>query len=290
MTAARQVDELGPGDHACLTFSDPDERLDLVAAFVHAGLAAGDKVLCLTEAVPPDRLPVELEERDVAATDALARGQLEIRGSGQAWLAGGPPDAVTMVRMLAGQRDRAAGEGFPALRITADMCWATGPVAAADQLLKFEKELAALFADGGLCAICQYDREGFDGVTLALAADAHATNVAAAVYHEDPIVRICRQYRPPGVRVAGELDFTRAEALTHAVTEALRLDQDIHVNLTQLRYIDAACAGIVVQAARTLGPDRTMIVSCHGLVRKMFDLVGTSEVPRLRVRQAYGQR
>jgi anti-anti-sigma factor len=195
-----------------------------------------------------------------------------------------------MVRMLAGLRDRAAGDGYPALRITADMCWATGPVAAADQLLAFEKELAALFADGGLCAICQYDREGFDGVTLALAADAHPTTVAAAVYHEDPIVRICRQYRPPGVRMAGELDFTRAEPLTHAITEALRLDPDIHLNLAQLRYIDAACAGLVVQAAGTLGPDRNMIVSCHGLVRKMFELVGATDIPRLRVQQAYGQR
>jgi anti-anti-sigma factor len=290
MTASRQVYELGPGDHACLTFSDPDERLDLVAAFVHAGLVAGHKVLCLTEAVAPDRMPGELEDREVPATEALARGQLEIRGSGQAWLAGGPPDAAAMVRMLAGQRDRAAGDGYPALRITADMCWATGPVAAADQLLTFEKEMAALFADGGLCAICQYDREGFDGVTLALAADVHPTTVAAAVYHEDPIVRICRQYRPPGIRVAGELDFTRADALTQAVTEALRIDHDIHVNLAQLRYVDAACAGIIVHAARTLAPGRNMIVSCHGLVRKMFDLVGTSDIPQLRVQQAHGQR
>jgi hypothetical protein len=34
MVSPQAVDALGPGDHACLTFSDPDERLDIVAAFV----------------------------------------------------------------------------------------------------------------------------------------------------------------------------------------------------------------------------------------------------------------
>ena len=37
MATATSVEALAPGDHACLTFSDPDERLDIVAAFVRDG-------------------------------------------------------------------------------------------------------------------------------------------------------------------------------------------------------------------------------------------------------------
>jgi hypothetical protein len=38
LVAATPVDRLEPGDHACLTFSDPDERLDIPAALVADGL------------------------------------------------------------------------------------------------------------------------------------------------------------------------------------------------------------------------------------------------------------
>ena len=289
MENPRSVEELGPGDHACLTFTDPDERLDIVAAFVLAGLDKGHKVLCFTDSVPADRLPGELSARSVPAEDAMRRGQLAVRGSDRIWLAEGQPSARRMVDLLTGQLDLAAREGYPVLRMTADMCWATRPVAPIDQLLAFESEVGSLFADGRLAAICQYDRDSFDPVTLAFAAAAHTQAVAAAVYHEDPILRICRQHSPPGVRAAGELDFTRAEPLTQALAEALRLDEHIHVNLTQLRYIDAACASIIIQSARSLPDGRHLTVICHGLVREMSALVDTGEVGALRVQTAYGR-
>jgi anti-anti-sigma factor len=283
------VDALGPGDHACLTFSDPDERLDLVAAFVGAGLDQGHKVLCFTDSVPADRLPGELEDRSVGALAAIRRGQLAVRDSDRSWLANGQPSARRMVDLLAGQLDEAAREGYPVLRMTADMCWANRPVAAIEQLLAFESAVGELFVDGRLAAICQYDRDSFDAVTLAFAAEAHTRAVAATVYHEDPILRICRQHSPPGVRVAGELDFTRAEPMTQAITESLRLDHDITVNLAQLRYIDAACVSIILQAARSLPPGRRLTVTCRGLVQEMFSLIHTSDVPALRVLTVHGE-
>jgi hypothetical protein len=285
----QSVDAVRPGDHACLTFSDPEERLDIVAAFVRAGLEKGDKVLCLTDSVAPEDLPGELEVRAVSAHEAIRRGQLTVRGNGATWLADGPPSAERMMDLLGRYLDEAAREGYPVLRMTADMCWATRPVAGTDQLLPFETAIETLFADGRLAAICQYDRDRFDAVTLAFAASAHPLTVAATVYHEDPILRICRQHSPPGIRVAGEIDFTRAEPLAQAVTEALRLDDHIHVNLTRLTYIDAACASIILQAAGSLGPDRAMTVVCRGLVHEMFTLLGGSGAGSLRVLMAHGQ-
>ena len=289
MATPQSVEDLGPGDHACLTFSDPEERLDILAAFVRAGLDQGHKVLCFTDSVPPDRLPVELETRAVSALDAIARGQLSVEGSDGTWLADGGPSARRMVDLLVRQLELAARQGYPVLRMTADMCWASRPVIGTDQLLAFESAVDALFSDGRLSAICQYDRDSFDAVTLAFAASAHTRAVAGTVYHDDPLLRICRQHSPPGIRVAGEIDFTRAEPLTQAISEALRLDRDIHVNLVQLRYIDAACVSIIRQAAASLPPNRNMIVSCRGLVHEMFRLLGTTDADALRVQMAHGQ-
>ena len=40
------------------------------------------------------------------------------------------------------------------------------------------------------------DRDRFDPVTLASVAAFHTRSVAAATYHADPVLRICRQYAP----------------------------------------------------------------------------------------------
>ena len=62
------------GDHACLTFTDAEERLDLVAAFVRDGLRAGLKVVCWTDAVDPEGLAGQLAVRSVRPGAALRRG------------------------------------------------------------------------------------------------------------------------------------------------------------------------------------------------------------------------
>lgn len=313
MTTSTSVEDLAPGDHACLTFSDAEERLDIIAAFVRDGLEHGDKVVCFTESVAPDRLTLELLDRcagagagpsgragpdsgagaglggSVATDEPLRRGQLDVQTCDEAWLSGGALTATRMIEVLAGQLDLASRQGYAGLRVTADMCWATRPIAAVEQLVVFESEVGRLFTDGRLTAICQYDRQSFDAVTLAFAAAAHPRAVAATVYHEDPVLRICRQHSPPGVRIAGELDYTRLDALTHALSESLRLDHHPHLNLVQLRFVDAAAASAIMQAGFSLPEGRRMVIVCRGIVRKVIDLVGGTDLPQIRVVVAHDE-
>lgn len=289
MATPMSVDALRPGDHACLTFSDAEERLDIVAAFVGDGLARRHRVMCFTDALPPDGLRTELSARGVFEDVDQRDGQLTVHGIEETWLTGDALVAGRMIDMLAGQLDEASREGYSGLRLTADMCWAVRPVAPVDQLTVFESEVGRLFEDGRLTAICQYDRQSFDAVTLAFAAGAHPRAVAATVYHEDPLLRVCRQHRPPGIRLAGEIDFTRADVLTQALSETLRLDRHIWVNLAQLRFMDASAAARIVHAAVSLPADRTMTVLCAGTVRKVLRLAGADEVPGLKLLMPHGQ-
>jgi anti-anti-sigma factor len=282
------VDGLGEGDHACLTFSDADERLDLLAAFVRDGLRQGQKVVCWTDDVAPDRLISELTSRAVRPGAALRRGQLTVSVAGDL-LTSPELGGTGMVEVLAGELARAGREGYPGLRVTADMSWATRPLSAADELLAFETEVAALFADGRLCLVCQYDRDRFDAVTLAFTAKAHLKAVAAQVYYEHPLLRICRQYSPPGVKVAGELDYRHRDEFEQALAESMRLDRHMHVNLTGLEYIDGACAGVIVGTALKLPASRRMTVTCRRLVATVLGLVGAGNALRLRVQQINDQ-
>jgi hypothetical protein len=283
MATATSVEALAPGDHACLTFSDPDERLDIVAAFVLDGLTRSSRVLCLTESIAPEQLAVELSDRGVPVAEAVPRKQLTIHGSEQSWLAGGELTATNVIELLGRSLDEAARDGFTGLRVTADMCWVNRPMAAAEQLPVFEKEVATLFGDGRLTAICQYDRDVFDAVTLAFAARNHPRAVTAPVYYEDAILRVTRQHTPPGLRLAGEIDFGHLDALTTALDEALRLDRDIQVNLSKLRFIDVACAAAVGHAALSLPPGRRMTLLCSNPVLRTLRLAGVTDVSSVQV-------
>jgi hypothetical protein len=65
-------------DHACLTFGDAEELLDLTAAFIRDGLASDLKVLWVGESAGP--LEAELEERGLAVGPAIASGQMSAVG------------------------------------------------------------------------------------------------------------------------------------------------------------------------------------------------------------------
>jgi len=278
-----QVTELGAEDHACLTFGEPEELFDLTAAFVREGLAAGLKVVWLS-AVGPGQAAGELARRGVVAERAVARGQMMAAGwegrlfSGQAFRA----DAA--VGWLAEEMESCRQQGFPGLRVALDMSWALRPVAGVEELPQFEDGVAAVLAGSTAAVLCEYDRDRFDPVTLASVAGFHTRAVAAVTYHADALLRICRQYAPPGVRIAGELDFQAADPLAMALAEALRLDGDIEVNMSALVFIDARCTLMVADAARAIASQsRLVTLRCLPEVAAGFARLGADGVPGVRL-------
>jgi anti-anti-sigma factor len=107
--------------------------------------------------------------------------------------------------------------------------------------------------------------------------------VAAATYYADAMLRICRQYAPPGIRLAGEIDYQHAEPLALALTEAIRFDGDITVNMTALTFIDGSCARMIVDAARGLAASRTVVLHCHPGIEATFVLLGAGDMAGVRL-------
>jgi anti-anti-sigma regulatory factor len=277
--AASQITDLTMNDHACLTFGEPEELFDLTAAFVRDGLSAGVKVVWLSEA-GPGPAAWELARRGIAVAPALAAGQMAAVGFEGHVLSGQAFRARAAMGWLIGQAVACRREGFPGLRIAVDMSWALRPVAGVEQLPDFEEGIAAAVAGTPLSVLCQYDRERFDLVTLATVAAFHTRSVAAATYHADAMLRICRQYAPPGIRLAGEIDHRHAEplALALAMAEAIRLEGDITVNMAGLAFIDASCARMILDAARGTAGSRAVILQCRPPIAARFVLLGAAEI------------
>lgn len=283
ISADTQITDLAVSDHACLTFGETAELLDLTAAYVRDGLASGLKVLWLSDE-GPDRSLAQLSRRDVDVSPALAAGQLAAVSCTDYLL---HDDAFTAGHAAAWLRDQMTecrDGGYPGLRLAVDMSWALRPIAGVEQLPDFEGTVTSLLSGGTVSMLCQYDRERFDPVTLASVTALHNRSVAAATYYQDAVLRICRQYAPPGIRVAGEIDYHAEEPLSLALAEALRLDGTITINMTDLSFIDAACMRLIVTAARSLPTPRSIILECTPAIAERFVIFGATEVAGLSVR------
>src|SRR6201985_551455 len=132
------------------------------------------------------------------------------------------------------------------------MGWALRPVTGIEQLPQFEEGIAAALAGTTASVLCQYDRGRFDPGTLAAVAAFHTRSVATATYHADAVLRICRQYAPPGIRIAGEIDYKAEEPLALAPAEAVRVDGDVTLNMAALAFADAPCTAMIADAVRTM--------------------------------------
>ena len=281
--AGVQVTELGAEDHACLTFGEPEDLFDLTAAFVRDGLAAGLKVVWLSDA-GPGQAAGELGRRGVAVESAMARGQMTAAGWEGRLLSGPVFRADAAVGWLAGELESCREQGFPGLRVALDMSWALRPVAGVEELPEFEDGIAAALDGSTAAVLCQYDRERFDPVTLASVAGFHTRAVAAATYHADALLRICRQYAPPGIRIAGELDFQAGESLGMALAEAVRLGGDIMINMSALAFVDARCTLMIADAARAIASlSRLVTLRCLPEVAAGFARLGLDGIPGIRL-------
>ena len=278
ISADTQITDLTVNDHACLTFGEPEELLDLTAAFIRDGLAGGLKVVWLSE-TPPDRAAAELALRGIAVESALASGQMAAAACEGRLLAGQVFSAGQAISWLTQEMDSCRDQGFPGLRLALDMSWALRPVSGVEQLPQFEEKVAGALTGTAVSVLCQYDRERFDPVTLASVGAFHTRSVAAATYHASVMLRICRQYAPAGIRLAGELDYQAADALALALTEAIRLDGDVTVNMVPLAFIDVTCSRMILDAARGLPAPRRMILRCRPGLAARFVLLGAGGIP-----------
>jgi anti-anti-sigma regulatory factor len=279
VSAHTQVNELSLNDHACLTFGEQEELLDLTAAFVRDGLASGCRVVVLSDA--PQLALARLGRPEMGADSAVEAGQIVIVASADGLVGPGGFSAERAMKWLNGQLADSRRAGCAGMRIVLDMSWALQPMTGIEELPVLEEEIASAVSDAEMSVLCGYDRERFDPVTLALIAPLHSHVVATATYHDDPVLRICRQYVPPGVRLAGELDFLAGEALALALGEAIRIDGDITINMTSLNFIDASSIRMILEAAESLDPSRTVVVRCRSSVETRFAQLGVARLPHV---------
>ncbi|TME30266.1 MAG: TetR family transcriptional regulator [Chloroflexi bacterium] len=140
--------------HICALFDGPDAAYSVLAPFVREGLAAGDRIVYLTET--PDTLPDRLGLGTDAA-GAVSSGQLDIRAWSETYLVGGRFVGSHMLAEVRESLRRGSPLGYPATRLIGEMEWAQEGVAGVEELATYESGIDAILGRSPHTVVCAYD-------------------------------------------------------------------------------------------------------------------------------------
>jgi anti-anti-sigma factor len=282
--AAKAVGRVQPGDHLCLAYSTDEEQRDVLTPFLVAGLARGEKVLYLSDTTAPETVTAWLRGQNIDARPAWARGQLEMRRVNDSYLRPGQFHPRLMREALCSEIASARRAGFSGLWLAGEMSWATRDVPGAERLADYEAHLGPVFDQGGLTAICQYDRRLFGRDRSEHARLIHPWTLEPDPLHEDAALRIQRTYDPPGLAVIGTIDIHNCAAFAAVLRQwAEREPLDLHLDMAQLDFIDVAGLRVIVRTAGTLSGRALRIRNLAPALQHVMSIVGWDQAPGLLV-------
>lgn len=151
-----------------------------------------------------------------------ARGEVLMTDWQHTYLAGGEFEQVAMLSRIGGIIDDGHRDGFPLVRIVADMAWAAGDVIGVQDLFEYESRLNTLIDPAGAVVVCMYDLEAFSqGVVSGLISPSSRLGAgflldilrAHPFVITDKQIRANRFYAPPGSYLP-ELDARRGHHST----------------------------------------------------------------------------
>jgi anti-anti-sigma factor len=105
------------------------------------------------------------------------------------------------------------------------------------------------------------------------------------VVFRDGLLVVRRTFRPPGLRLMGQVDATNVEGLQNALDQSLQADGQnpvLHLDLSRLEFLDESGIRAIVRTAEQA--DGKFLLVLHGLPPQMthvIDVVGWSNLPSL---------
>ncbi|GAA2434756.1 hypothetical protein GCM10010191_56620 [Actinomadura vinacea] len=278
----RPVRELRPGDHGWLAYAGEAERRHVTGAYVRAGLAAGEAVVYIAGTAPitVPGLPPEPVPDGLLRVVALDRAPAAGRHGPTAF-----PDVL--LDTLTGEIARAEERGRRGVRIAADLTWTLRLPDGLETLLRCERDIDLVIGPSTRAiAVCQFDRSRCAPAELDALGAAHGVAVDPDPEFEDSVLRVVRTFKPPGLAFSGELDASRHAVLVQALATVMTSagDQEVHLDLGGLGFIDLGALNILAQTAGH--PDNRAALVLDRLspqLRTVMETVGWHMLPGLRL-------
>lgn len=255
---AADLSLLAPGEHLYALHRDEGEQRRVTGTFVRCGLAAGDRVVVAVGS--PARARDVLEADGLVTEGAVRSGQLVFRDVDEmyrSWDAARDPAALGAA-LRDGAR-RTSADGFPGLRVAAEMDGFAAMLGSLDALLRWERTASVHQAEAGITTICQYDGRQLPGADAALIAAEHTA--VAAYAGPRPLASFLAVADPWGLRVSGEVDLSNRWAFVRAVRARLAVRPRVHLDLSELAFLDVGSLRSLYQLAASLPDDGAIVLS-----------------------------
>ncbi|GGV27479.1 hypothetical protein GCM10010495_49560 [Kitasatospora herbaricolor] len=232
------LDPVDVGDHICWMAGPGEDTAGPARAFVADGELFGDMVLVLGGTGGAPRGPV--------SWDALFR---EVRQG----------------------TERAAREGFRALRVLADLSGLAGADTRPDVLARYELRLDALAADSGAILVCRYTRAVLTPEAVDQVAGVHPQHLGRG-----PVGPAFRLFHASRDRwsVSGVVDTEGAETFRTALGELLRSAPVLHLECGDLEFMDSAGLTALAGVARGLPDRRIELHHANATLSRSWSLLG----------------
>ena len=132
---------LGRSRHVCAFFNTKDEEYRVLLPFITEGFEQGDKAFHI---VDPQHRPAHLrrlEQEGIDVAAAQSKGQLEVKRWEDAYLRDGHFDQNRMLALVEEVLNRGKAEGYPLIRLVANMEWALEDRPGVNDIVEYETRL-----------------------------------------------------------------------------------------------------------------------------------------------------
>lgn len=187
----RQLTRLQQGDHVCLIYEDPAERMAAVVPFMKDGLARGERCLCVMDAESIPLVADALRAAGVDVDQETGRGALGLLTEYDTYLRLGRFDPVAIVDFWREATEQAQADGFSSFRLAGEVTRAMQEAPGADRLIEYEGMLQRVLPRLGITSLCIYERRRFEPSIIRVVLQTHGIavlggDVCSNLYCEPP--------------------------------------------------------------------------------------------------------
>lgn len=179
------IDEISllPGSHVCAFYRGDADRDRLLTGYLSAGLAAGDKCICVVDSELTAR-----RLRSLTRSRAPGNGgrQLDIHLPESTYLAGGQFTTSHMLTFWTEGMMKAEHEGYSFFRLAGEMTWALRDAPGVENLIGYESQLNRVTPSYPVVVLCLYDLERFSGEVVVNIVKTHPQVLVQGILVENP--------------------------------------------------------------------------------------------------------
>ncbi|EME58587.1 MEDS domain-containing protein [Amycolatopsis decaplanina] len=270
----------------CIWYDTDHEYRRLAQLHFLAAVEQGQKITYLTNCASPETLFTWLSLTG-AELDALTRReQLVISSADEFYRAEEGFEADRVISRLQAETTAATRAGYLGLHICADMTWASHVLPDSELFLAYERQITELTTTGELPTLtgfCHYDRRQFTNEQLDVVRQAHSTALTAEqAAQREPLLRTAPLEGRCGLRLSGEIDRSNLAEFAATLEAAYRDDDDFHLDVGELRYVDVATVRLLADTAANLRNGYRFVLRSPGpIIRTILRNYGWDQLPSL---------